>query len=92
MGGVFDDPSDISHTAHFEDPAHDTSCSGREARRNRRLLFWAMHAEGFASLPAEWWHYDWGDQLWSKNRHRAIPVERGLLAFYGPATQPADFR
>jgi transposase InsO family protein len=50
-----------------------------------------MHAEGFASLPAEWWHYDWGDQLWSKNRHRAIPAERGLLAFYGPAPVPDDF-
>ncbi len=85
MGGVFDDPSDVSHTSYYETADLGESFASREARRNRRLLFWVMHAEGFASLPSEWWHYDWGNQMWSKNRHRAIPSEMGLLAFYGPA-------
>ncbi len=91
MGGVFDDPSEVSHTSRYETGEFSDSFASREARRNRRLLFWAMHAQGFASLPSEWWHFDWGNQMWSKNRHRAIPSEMGLLAFYGPAALPENY-
>ena len=34
------------------------------ARANRRLLFWAMHDEGFTAYIEEWWHFDFGNQFW----------------------------
>lgn len=88
MGGVFDDPSDVSTTAHYEGVSTTLGMSAEDARRNRRLLFWAMHREGFSSLPSEWWHYDYGDQLWAKNRPRVVDGEAPLLAFYGPVPAP----
>jgi D-alanyl-D-alanine dipeptidase len=50
---------------------------------NRRLLHNTMTDAGFVNLPSEWWHFDYGDQLWAwanKKDH----------AIYG-AAQP-DFR
>lgn len=32
---------------------------------NRRLLREAMLAEGFSLYPEEWWHFDYGNQLWA---------------------------
>lgn len=87
MGGVFDDPSEISFRDYYELPEifQASSASHHEARRNRRLLFWVLIDAGFTSLPAEWWHFDFGDQLWSRNQ---LPSEEGgenRIAFYGPA-------
>lgn len=66
MGGIFDDADGISSTRFFEDSAL-TSQSAFEARRNRRLLYHAMHAVGFSSYQHEWWHYDLGTQMWVMN-------------------------
>ena len=63
MGGLFDDPSEISHSAHFE--RAPASISESEARDNRRVLYWAMHDAGFTNHPDEWWHYSFGDQMWA---------------------------
>ncbi len=49
------------------------------ARDHRRLLFWAMAAQGFTAYVEEWWHYDFGDQFWGS--------VRGCPAVYGP-TEP----
>ncbi|HEX9944355.1 MAG TPA: M15 family metallopeptidase [Thermoanaerobaculia bacterium] len=87
MGGIFDDPSPVSHTDFYEDEARlNPSASAVEALRNRRLLYWSMRASGFANYPLEWWHFDWGNQMWVLNR----PAEPGAglsaaKAFYGPA-------
>ncbi len=68
FGSVFDDVSDISHADYFErNVAERDGASIVEARRNRRLLYWAMLSEGFANYPYEWWHYDWGTQMWVTN-------------------------
>lgn len=66
MGSLFDDASALSHTDRFERETEDRSFSDEEARDNRRLLYWAMNEQGFASLPNEWWHFSYGDQLWAK--------------------------
>jgi D-alanyl-D-alanine dipeptidase len=66
MGSLFDDPSPISHTAHFETAAGRLSFSDEEARANRRLLYWLMREAGFASNPSEWWHFSYGDQMWAQ--------------------------
>lgn len=47
-----------------------------DAQQNRRKLFDAMVAAGFAPLAAEWWHYQYGETLWA--------------AFYGHASTKYD--
>ena len=81
MGGIFDDPSPISHTDHYERETADFSFSAEEARANRRLLYWVMTEAGFANYPEEWWHFSWGDQFWA--RMTGAPA-----AFYGLAIAP----
>ena len=90
MGSVFDDPSDVSSADYFEKPEHRTgSASDIEAMRNRRILYHAMIGHGFSNFPSEWWHFDWGDQLWMKNRPRNAPDESmPPAAWYGPAREP----
>ena len=66
MGSIFDDADAISSTTHFES-FELTSQSGLEARRNRRLLYHAMLAAGFFNYPYEWWHFDFGSQMWVMN-------------------------
>ena len=66
MGSIFDDVSEIAHRDHFEMKSESgLRFSDGEARANRRLLHWAMTGEGFVGHPEEWWHFSWGDQLWS---------------------------
>ncbi len=50
------------------------------ARDLRRILFWAMNAEGFTSYHEEWWHFDYGDQFWG--------LVTGRAAIYGAADAP----
>ncbi|MGO2131977.1 MAG: M15 family metallopeptidase [Halomonas sp.] len=72
MGTLFDEAIPASHAAALETQPHN------QARDNRRLLYHAMHAQGFTNLPSEWWHFDYGDQLWAHYRGHA-------QAIYGPA-------
>lgn len=90
MGGIFDDPDVISHTAHFEKllaekegRERELSLSQREALRNRRLLYWVMTEAGFASYAYEWWHFDLGTQMWVVNNAEIGCPPRP--AWYGPA-------
>ncbi len=50
------------------------------ARDLRRILFWAMSAQGFTAYAEEWWHYDHGDQFWA--------LATGQPAHYGAADPP----
>jgi D-alanyl-D-alanine dipeptidase len=66
MGSIFDDATEIAHRDHFESAGDSSLCfSDEEARANRRILHWIMTEEGFVGHPEEWWHFSWGDQLWS---------------------------
>src|SRR6476660_9312118 len=83
MGGTFDDPSPISHTSFFESrPEASLTTSDIDALRNRRLLYWAMAASDFVNYPLEWWHFDWGTQMWAALNFRS---ELNRIAVYGPA-------
>ncbi len=82
MGGVFDDPCPISHSAHYEQPTDSDSFTLRQAKINRRRLFWSMTDAGFANYGHEWWHFDWGTQMWVMNRKKLFPDEN-ITAFYG---------
>lgn len=85
MGGVFDDASTLSETAHFERAAANES--ERQAQRNRRLLYHAMAQEGFTNYPAEWWHFDYGDQMWSLMKNQK---GEKVKAIYGPVRPVAQ--
>jgi D-alanyl-D-alanine dipeptidase len=78
MGSLFDDVTEIAHRDHFEARVRAMCFSDDEARANRRLLHWAMHAEGFSGHAEEWWHFSWGDQMWAA-------VAGDGVAYYGPA-------
>jgi len=83
FGGIFDDPSEISWTDWFEG-ADDDSPSDLEARRNRRLLFWAMDAAGFANIGSEWWHFEWGTPRWVGYRRLWFGERAMFSTLYGP--------
>lgn len=84
MGGIFDDDSQVSHTAYYE-LGKDNSASAQEAKRNRRLLYWAMQKEGFCNYPYEWWHYDYGNQLWLLHQKKNKMANSDAKAWYGIA-------
>ncbi|WP_191906016.1 M15 family metallopeptidase [Nitrincola iocasae] len=75
MGTRFDEVSPASHTDYFEQ--FDDGSAEQIARDRRRLLFNAMARQGFTNLPSEWWHYDFGDQLWAS-------YTGATQALYGP--------
>ena len=81
MGTIFDDVSAASNTDHFEAEPDGLAFSAREARANRRLLYWLMVEAGFANNPTEWWHFSLGDQMWAR-------VTGTDAAFYSVAPGP----
>ncbi len=69
-GTDFDEPTPLSNTTALEGEFDATRGISRErwneGRRNRRILFHWMREMGFTNLSSEWWHYDLGDYLWSR--------------------------
>lgn len=66
MGTIFDDVSEASNTDALEAEPEGLAFSHREARANRRLLYWLMAEAGFVNNPTEWWHFSRGDQMWAR--------------------------
>jgi zinc D-Ala-D-Ala dipeptidase len=84
MGSIFDEASAISDTDHFE--RHLRNESDLAARTHRRVLYWSMATEGFTNLASEWWHYDWGTQLWAAVWNATQRRGPRVKAVYGPVT------
>lgn len=80
MGTSFDAMEEASWSHYFEENA--TDAEDRHIRDYRRLLINGMTAMGFTNLPSEWWHFDFGNQLWG--------YYRGKQAFYGIASLSAQ--
>jgi zinc D-Ala-D-Ala dipeptidase len=54
----------------------------------RRLLHWAMSQEGFINCPFEYWHFDYGDQMYVLyNRLLGLP-DAPKAAWYGYVDSP----
>jgi D-alanyl-D-alanine dipeptidase len=64
MGTLFDEASPLSYTASLEGIS-SLSPAQKVARDNRRVLYNVMIDAGFTNLPSEWWHFDFGNQLWA---------------------------
>lgn len=82
MGSLFDEGIPESHTA-FLETKQELTHTERMAQTHRRYLYWAMIDQGFTNLDSEWWHYDFGNQLWAyyTGNKRAI---------YGPTSPKGD--
>lgn len=65
MGTHFDEANPLSWT----DALENVRWNNHEAQSNRRILYNAMCDVGFTNLPSEWWHYDFGNQLWAYSTH-----------------------
>lgn len=62
MGTSFDAMDEASWSHYFED--NTEHFLGQDIRDNRRILINGMKSIGFSNLPSEWWHFDYGNQLW----------------------------
>lgn len=62
FGTDFDSFSDKTNTVWYEQHPSDD----KEILENRRFLYWTMINAGFTNIPSEWWHYEYGDQNYSK--------------------------
>nr|VFK59357.1 MAG: D-alanyl-D-alanine dipeptidase [Candidatus Kentron sp. TC] len=74
MGSVYDDPSPLSHADAFE---RIISQKGGEefltlseitALYSRRIIHNAVRLVGLAHYWAEWWHFDYGTQLYARTK------------------------
>lgn len=82
MGAAFDDLSAISHTDYLEREQR----AGRiepdnTALLNRRLLYWVMRKVGFTNYPSEYWHFDYGNQMYMFNKQSESGTQ--CFAWYG---------
>jgi len=75
MGTGFDCFGDEAAPFHFE-----IYRDKPEITRNRKMLREAMMAEDFTLSQSEWWHFDWGNQVWALRSGKSF-------AFYGEATE-----
>ena len=75
MGTSFDAFSEATWTDYFEpgfsrNETMEGNANGPGATNtvisNRRMLYNVMTAAGFTNLPSEWWHYDYGDNMWAQ--------------------------
>jgi D-alanyl-D-alanine dipeptidase len=83
MGSGYDESTDRSFTDHFE---RGQDAANKVALNNRRILYNVMLKVGFANYPYEWWHFDYGTQMWLQNGGGGSGCTK---AWYGPARLPA---
>ena len=77
MGCGFDEFSNRAWTTYYEDGEEGEGVND-VARDNRRMLYNVMTEVGFTNFPAEWWHFDYGDEKWGLFTDNA-PIYGGVL-------------
>lgn len=60
MGTIFDFFGPEASPLYYEENEIDEN-----VKKNRRILRDAMLLQGFTADDDEWWHFDYGDQLWA---------------------------
>jgi D-alanyl-D-alanine dipeptidase len=87
MGAAFDDLSPSAHTDQLEKAlSRGQIGSDSPALINRRVLYWTMSEAGFENYPSEFWHFDFGNQMYVLNaRAKNASVD---LAWYGYCEPP----
>jgi zinc D-Ala-D-Ala dipeptidase len=88
MGARFDEASSISHSDAYERLLHDVATEDVVSIcNNRRLLHFAMREQGFVNYPLEFWHFDWGNQMYVHNL-RLLSGRAPEQAWYGYIESP----
>jgi len=92
MGAGFDEMSDRAASDHYERALEQGVISPDDPRLlNRRLLHAAMRSEGLVNYPPEFWHFDWGNQMYVRNLAANPAVLGGdapRAAWYGYVRPP----
>jgi len=52
----------------------DENDINKEAKQNRKLLRTAMIDAGFHNNENEWWHFDYGNQIWAAHYHKPFAI------------------
>ena len=67
MGTGFDQTTGETHTDYYERLKNKRQLNQKEKNilKNRRLLYNTMISADFTNYPHEWWHYDFGNQVWA---------------------------
>lgn len=87
MGSGFDENSPCAATGYFESllsGGDRLSSREIESAQNRRAFYHIMTRAGFCNYPEEWWHFDFGDQVWACS----TPDPGSARAIYGRAVMP----
>ena len=63
FGSAFDEPSERSATIFYENATNEKDLLFRD---RRRYLVALMQDFGFTAHPDEWWHFNMGNESWSK--------------------------
>ena len=69
MGTKFDHFGPEAASMYYEEAGRDTTI-----RDNRRLLREDMLSEDFRHDDDEWWHYDFGNQLWASAKGKSFAI------------------
>jgi len=81
LGGKIDFIGAESSPDFYKEDNLGMPCPKYQVFHNRRsLLFSVMDQAGFVQHPSEWWHFSYGDQLWSWLSNQGNP-------FYGAALE-----
>lgn len=87
MGARFDEMSEVAHTHFFEDQLLQGLISNSDERLvNRRLLYIALASAEFTNYPFEYWHFDWGNQMYQmirsiRKQKPAAPAWYGVAGY-----------
>ena len=66
LGGEIDFIGPESSPDFYKKDSFNMTCPKHQVFQDRRsLLFSVMEQAGFVQHPNEWWHFSYGDQLWS---------------------------
>jgi len=92
MGAGFDETSERSASDYYELALERGEIAADDPRLlHRRLLHTAMRVEGFVNYPPEFWHFDWGNQMYIRNL-AAMGGDAPRAAWYGYVRPPEGER
>tara|TARA_Y100001968_G_scaffold243967_1_gene227899 strand:- start:88 stop:843 length:756 start_codon:yes stop_codon:yes gene_type:complete len=75
LGGAIDFIGAESTPDFYKNYYSSTPCTKYQLFHYRRsLLLSVMERAGFAQHPNEWWHFSYGDQLWSWIKNKSIAI------------------
>ena len=96
MGAGFDEMSERAASDYYERALERGEIAPDDPRLlHRRLLHSAMRAEGFVNYPPEFWHFDWGNQMYVRNlaaNAAALGGDAPQAAWYGYIRPPQGER